>query len=292
MKSLGIIFLVLLAAAVALADSTINADNKYAYGANVGWINARGDITNGAVIGDFKCWGYMYGANIGWINLGNGLPTNGIRYSNTAANDFGVNHDGNGNLSGYAWGANIGWIRFETKYGKPKVALYTGNLSGYAWGANIGWISLSNAVANGFVRTDSFGEGPDTNGNNIPDDWEKDRAGNLSTLTLTGDYDNDGVLDPDEYRANTDPMNRDSFLGITALARSGNATTSEVTWASTPTRLYYVEKNTAMTNGAGWTDSGLGIEIPDPGATTVRAFADPAVPKRFFRVRAVRPPAP
>jgi len=219
MKSLGIIFLVLLAAAVALADSTINADNKYAYGANVGWINARGDITNGAVIGDFKCWGYMYGANIGWI-------------------------------------------------------------------------SLSNAVANGFVRTDSFGEGPDTNGNNIPDDWEKDRAGNLSTLTLTGDYDNDGVLDPDEYRANTDPMNRDSFLGITALARSGNATTSEVTWASTPTRLYYVEKNTAMTNGAGWTDSGLGIEIPDPGATTVRAFADPAVPKRFFRVRAVRPPAP
>ena len=128
----GILVFVVLAVSVPCrADSSINEANKYAYGANVGWINARGDITNGAVIGEFVCSSYLYGANIGWIHLGDGSPTNGVRYGNTSADDYGVNHDGLGNLSGYACGANVGWIVFETNYGKPKVNLLTGNMDGY-----------------------------------------------------------------------------------------------------------------------------------------------------------------
>jgi hypothetical protein len=34
------------------------------------------------------------------------------QYSNTSGTDYGVNHDGAGELFGYAWGANIGWIQF------------------------------------------------------------------------------------------------------------------------------------------------------------------------------------
>ena len=47
---------------------------------------------------------------MGWIHLGDGTPANGIRYQNNSASDYGVNHDGLGNLSGLAYGANIGWI--------------------------------------------------------------------------------------------------------------------------------------------------------------------------------------
>src|SRR5690348_5706383 len=82
----------------ARAATTIDAANKYAYGANIGWIDWRGDTNSGAVIGEYVCSGYVYSANVGWINLGNGSPTNGIQYQNVSANDFGVNHDGLGNL--------------------------------------------------------------------------------------------------------------------------------------------------------------------------------------------------
>src|SRR5215831_1880380 len=126
--------------------STIDPLNKFAWGANVGWMDWRGDTNHGAVIGDYVCSGYIYSANCGWINLGSGSPTNGIRYQNLGANDFGVNNDGLGNLRGYAYGANIGWINFENT-GAPKVDLRTGVLTGYVYSANCGWIGLSNAVA-------------------------------------------------------------------------------------------------------------------------------------------------
>jgi len=86
----------------AWAATTINPVNKYAYGANLGWMDWRGDTNSGAVIGEYVCSGYIYAANVGWINLGGGAPTNGIQYQNLAASDFGVNHDGLGNLRGFA----------------------------------------------------------------------------------------------------------------------------------------------------------------------------------------------
>ncbi|MFH0878216.1 MAG: hypothetical protein V2A34_00745 [Lentisphaerota bacterium] len=271
------------------ATSTINADHPYAYGANVGWINARGDVTNGVVIGEYTCSGFLFGANIGWISMGGGSPIDGIRYGNAAANDYGVNHDGSGGLSGFAYGANIGWIQFETNYGRPRVDLLTGNLSGYAYGANIGWISLSNAQA--FVRTDTIQPGADTNGNGIPDDWERDRAGNLTTLTSSNDYDNDTVLDPDEYRADTDPMTLSDHLHVVDYDLQGRST-STVAWASRPTRFYYIEKSDTLTNEATWVDSGLGLQSPDAGTISLRQFPDAGGPTRAYRVKAVRPLAP
>jgi len=148
------------------AATTIDSVNKFAYAANLGWVNWYADGANGAVIGDYVCAGYLYAANVGWINLGSGSPGNGIHYQNLAANDFGVNHDGLGNLRGLAYGANIGWINFETT-GAPTVDLKTGNLSGSVWSANCGWIGLSNAFA--FVQTDMIAPGADTDGDGIAD---------------------------------------------------------------------------------------------------------------------------
>ena len=73
------------------AATTIAAAYSFAYGANLGWMNCRGDVTNGAVVGEFVCSGSIYSANCGWISLGSGTPANGFSYANNSATDFGVN---------------------------------------------------------------------------------------------------------------------------------------------------------------------------------------------------------
>ena len=269
------------------ATSTINVTNRYAYGANVAWIDWRGDDgTNGAVIGEFVCSGYLYGANIGWIHLGSGSPTNGFAYSNLATNDYGVNHDGAGNLSGYAYGANIGWLNFEAQ-GAPKISLLTGNFSGSVYGANIGWISLSNAFA--FVQTDAFDPGPDSDLDGIPDAWEYKHAGDLITMDATTDNDGDGVKDIAEYVADTDPFNVADYLRIVRLSINSVGSTGTVTWTSHPTRLYQVESRVDLVAGSWTTNTPPGLVAPDAGTLTTRAVPDVAATKRFFRVQALLP---
>ena len=259
------------------AATTIDASNHYAYGANLGWMDWRGDTTNGAVPGEYVCSGYLYAANVGWINLGSGSPANGIRYQNNSAADFGVNHDGAGNLSGYAYGANIGWIAFATN-GAPQINLVTGNLSGSIYSANCGWISLSNTVAH--VQTDSLYPGPlDTNGLPIP--WELSNFGTTG-VNPNADPDHDGMSNLQEYYAGTDPNNGNSNLRITVYQYEPN---NAVTWSSVPTRLYNVQQTTNLTTQT-WVDSGLGLISPD-GAFTTRSVALTNSPTEFYRIRAV-----
>ncbi|MBN1269488.1 MAG: hypothetical protein JXB04_07875 [Kiritimatiellae bacterium] len=271
------------------AASNINDTNRYAYGANVGWVDWVGDSTNGAVVGQWFCHGYIYGANIGWIRLGDGSPDNGWQYSNAGADDYGVNHDGAGNLRGYAYGANVGWINFEEN-GAPKVDLVTGRLSGSAYGANIGWISLSNLYA--YVQADSIDTGRDSDGDNIPDTWEYMQVGSLTPLSRGADLDSDGVNDDEEYPADTNPNGDDmSYLRMSGI--DGTAGTNvDLTWESTETRLYAIEKAAGPTGETAWVDSGEGVMPPDPGSQTTRTITDDPATTRFYRVRAVVPLAP
>src|SRR5687767_10130203 len=87
-KAAGVLFSIAIAFN-AFAATTINPVNRFAYGANIGWIDWRGDVANGAVIGEFVCSGYIYAANVGWIHLGDGAPANGVRYLNLSGDDFG-----------------------------------------------------------------------------------------------------------------------------------------------------------------------------------------------------------
>src|SRR2546427_1766054 len=182
------------------AATTINLTNHFAYGANLGWMDWRGDTNSGAVIGEYVCSGYIYSANVGWIHLGSNAPANQIQYQNNSATDYGVNHDGLGNLRGFAYGANIGWVNFEN-LGAPKVDLVTGKLSGSVYSANCGWISLSNAFA--FVQADHIQSGADTDGDGIADAWEVTYTNTLTAFTATSDTDHDGVSDKNEYFADT-----------------------------------------------------------------------------------------
>jgi hypothetical protein len=280
----------------ALAATTINSANHFAYGANIGWIDWRGDVANGAVVGQFVCSGYIYGANVGWIHLGDGTPVNGIRYQNNSGADFGVNHDGAGNLRGFAYGANIGWLFFTNRaadgatYEGPKVDLLTGRLSGFVYGANVGWISLSNLFA--YVQTDSLPGGPDSDGDGLPDAWELIQASNLVTLNGAGDNDGDGVPNSQEYLADTHPLDPTSNLRITSFVASANGTANTITFTSRPTRVYEVQERTSLSVAPLWSDSGLGRVAPDAGVTTTRSFADTASQMRYFRVEASPPLSP
>ncbi len=266
------------------AGTTIDLVNRYAYGANLGWMDWVGDTNHGAVIGAYVCSGYIYSANVGWINLGSGSPANQIQYQNNSGTDFGVNDDGLGNLSGYAWGANIGWITFEQLYGQPKVNLRTGVLSGYVWSANCGWISLSNAAA--YVQTDTLSPGAlDSNG--LPIAWELTYFG-VTGLNPNADPTGKGMTIAQDYLAGTDPNNVNSVLRITGESLTSGGTSASLTWESVPTRFYYIQKNLNLATPS-WTDSGLGLVSPSAGSTTMAGFTDTNAPARFYRVEAVPP---
>ncbi len=275
---------ILSVACIAQAATTIDPVRPYAYGANIGWVNAAGDTANGAVIGEAFCSGYLYSANCGWISLGDGSPDNGQDYGNDSATDFGVNHDGLGNLTGYAYGANIGWINFEETYGQPKVDLMTGDLSGYVWGANVGWISLDSGKYG--VQTDSIAPGPDTDADGIPDWWEYARYGKLNWFTATGDRDEDGVSDLDEYRADTHPNDDTDFLYVTLDPTSG--ATNTLSWNTRPTRNYRLQTTTNLVTGT-WTNTPSGLIHTGSAEVSIDDTPAPNENARFYRVRAIRP---
>lgn len=212
MKKLILIASLLAVAVLVSASTNINSTNKASWGPNIGWINWRGDVAHGAVIGDYVLGGFIYGANVGWINLGDYNPVNHIHYQNNSKTDFGVNltklNVNTASLRGYAWGANIGWINFEDK-GNPTVDLKTRHLHGYAWGANVGWINLGELGVT--LAADSIAPGVDADGNGIPDAYEEMHFGTVG-VDPAGDPDADGLPNLQEYKDGTDPNFPDERL--------------------------------------------------------------------------------
>jgi hypothetical protein len=274
----------------AMAQSTINTTNKWAWSSGAGWINCRTDSTNGAIMGEYVCSGYWYSPTAGWIHLGNGSPSNGVYYATNSASDYGVNHDGKGHLSGYAWCASFGWINFgwtnnPDASDAPKVDLKTGVCSGYAWGGSLGWIGLSNMSA--YLETDLMSSGADANSNGIPDAWEIAETGstNLNILSPTNDYDGDTFTDYEEYIAGTSPTNRNDFLSMAGFSWL-SGTNLQLAWSSKETRLYRVEKKNNLFDN-NWVDSGFGLISSDSESNTVRQL--PIATQAFYRIKAVLP---
>ncbi|MHC1769936.1 MAG: hypothetical protein AB9869_37580 [Verrucomicrobiia bacterium] len=268
------------------AASTIDTGDRLAYGANLGWIDFHADTAHGAVMGEYVCAGFIYSPNVGWISLGSGLPANGIHYQNDSGTDFGVNHDGTGNLRGYAYGSNIGWVCFED-VGDPSIDLVTGRSSGFAWSANCGWISLASTTAH--VRTGTIQPGVSApNGLPIAWLWRHFQTTDIDPLA---DPDQDGMSHAEEYAADTDPNDGADSLRITHLGRRqgvhpGDPDQVELAWTSQPTRCYAVQSTTELGPGS-FADSDIAAE---PGRNSA-SFEVPSG-HQFFRMRAFRPLAP
>lgn len=282
------IYLACLAAAAygGTTNTTVDATNRWAWASPCGWINCRTDTTNGLVFGQFVCSGYMWSSGTGWINVGNGNPTNKVRYTNLSTNDYGINCYSNGLLRGYAWSPTYGWISFENT-GAPKVDFRTGVVSGYAWNSSLGWISFTNVT--GFLASDSIYAGADTNGNTIPDAWELTYTNVLGKIgtNSTMDLDGDGETDRDEYIAGTHPLDSSSYLRITGVTGFGG--TNDLTWTCVPTRTYLVETNTSLTGGSGWGPCGLGeISTNSISSATVRLPMESAT-NCFYRIKVFLP---
>lgn len=284
--------------------STSNTE-RFSYLANAGWVNWRWDTSSpgkGATVTAYCLSGFVYSANCGWIDLGDGTPQNGIQYQNQVVatqNDFGVNHDGNGNLSGYAYGANIGWINFgnpATWSNPPKINLANGQMSGYAYSANCGWMDLGN---NGTIRvkTDSI-EVKDADNDMIDDGWELTQLSNnsqpltLTTLTKTTDNDGDGETDLEEYLADTDPLNASDRFDILSLSITPPLASANIaiTWTSKTTRVYDISLST--TNLAPGSFSDLSSNIPGQADSTTASFGDTLPRNKFWNVEAKLPLSP
>jgi hypothetical protein len=280
--------MVLLLPLAAVAQSTIDATQKYAWDANTGWINFRPSAADGVVAGEAFCSGYAYSGNLGWIHFGDGTPTNGHTYGNSDEVDYGVNHDGEGNLSGYAYSANTGWIHFgwaaASDSNRPRINLLTGAFAGYAYGANTGWINLGS----GYLETDSL-SAPDTDGDGMADAWERARFRSLASMGPGSNQDGDPATDLQEYLAGTSPSDAGDFLEIVSQVKTSSGATlgAATTKAS---RLYSIWSATPLpTGGSGlWTQISPAPVLGNGGALTMPVtHADDA--QRYYRVEARRP---
>ena len=158
---MALVLATLLGAVVSLVAAEtidpVNTQAQYAWGENIGWINAEpsGNGGPGVTVSGLKLTGYMWSENAGWINLNcsnNALCT-------PANKNWGVYNNGVGLLTGYAWAENLGWISFSCQ-NKQSTCAGTGNygvtidpvtgvFSGKAWSENAGWIVFDYTVPGG-----------------------------------------------------------------------------------------------------------------------------------------------
>ena len=261
--------------------TTIHPENAYAYGGNVGWLNLRGDVTQGASLGLFFSTGFIWSPQVGWILLGSGTPSNGWHYTNDSVSDWGVNHDGEGGLTGFAYGSNIGWLNFGHGISgyEPRVDLGTGVLSGYVWGANIGWISLSNSFVS--VQTEVLASGADSTVAGVPVAWvamKQDDIADLSDDQIRQYYAwDENPTSPTTARiSHITPVDSDGVDGIA------------IAWSARSTRLYKVEMSGDIMNRDAWEDAGFGLLGGVNGLLT-QPIPIQGVSRTYFRIRPVVP---
>ena len=175
-----------------------NDNSQFAWGENVGWINAEpsGNGGPGVTVSGTKLTGYMYGENIGWINLN---CVNNATCASTG--NYGVTNDGAGKLGGYAWAENIGWISFSCQ-NTPATCATTGNygvtispatglFAGKAYSENAGWIVFDYTTSAATrIKTDD-GDGVPGASDNCPFDANADQKNTDAAPLITAGAPND-----------------------------------------------------------------------------------------------------
>ncbi len=277
-----------------LHKSTLGSDLKgrWAYAENGAWLDGHWDTGapdggKGVKVSEHILAGQAYAGNLGWISLGDGSPEDGIRYTNLGE-DFGVNVDlSTGQVRGQGYGCNIGWVLFEEK-GNPRLDVQSGCFLGYAYSANCGWINLAPKRGEIGWKTVSLDSGPDRDGDGLPDPWELEQAGDLTTLTGWGDHDLDGVSDEQEHVAGTDPTDAQSHLLLWVEKSPGGVL---VAWTSQASRIYTLF-STGDLQTWGKVPEVVGVPGDPAGTMGYEMSGLEGTPRRFWRVEATLPFGP
>jgi hypothetical protein len=149
------------------------------------------------------------------------------------------------------------------------------------------WLNNGNPPFNGLeseVIVDGFEfQGTDTDGDGMPDWWERAHDLNYTNATDAAlDDDGDGFTNLQEYLAGTDPANPASALRITAVEVVG--LDNRITFTSAADESYEVQSTPGL-SPASWgavtqnvAGTGSAIQVIDPGGAT-------NAPGYFYRVR-------
>ncbi len=127
--------------------------------------------------------------------------------------------------------------------------------------------------------------GADTDGDGLPDSWERIHFGGLSR-DGTGDFDGDNASDRLEYLAGTSPSDENSlFRG--SIVRSVSPGELVIAWVADPGQTYQLQSSESL-EAPVWTNLGDPMVVNDTtGRLTIQSSA--AIGRRFYRVVAIRP---
>ena len=90
---------------------------------------------------------------------------------------------------------------------------------------------------------------PDSDGDGLPDAWERQHFPGLGTMGPGTDYDQDGQSDRDEYWAGTHPRDEASCFRATHVQQAATANGFVVRWFSASNKTYELYRSTNLMSG-------------------------------------------
>jgi hypothetical protein len=196
--------------------------------------------------------------------------------------------EGNGNyvatwlnsaISGLTGNASLGTLTVQIPAGASSSAGYAVHFD-HASASPNGLAAFPKKTRTGLITLSSRSASSWNDG--IPDSWRLRYFGSVYNLlsAATGDADGDTANNWAEYKAGTDPNDRNSVLRLASSKPIGSNEPFVVRWPSVADKLYVIERSAALFGGA-WvpvsTNNGTGSDMqfqdPDTGGT------------RFYRVR-------
>jgi hypothetical protein len=122
----------------------------------------------------------------------------------------------------------------------------------------------------------------DTDGDEMPNDWEVEFFGSETGVVASADFDGDGYTNLDEFRLGSDPTNSASHLNLSVAASGGGAL---ISCSTAPGRVYIIEYTDSL-SPADWRLLG---GFAGTGATGHHEDTDYAS-GRYYRMRVIIPP--
>lgn len=125
----------------------------------------------------------------------------------------------------------------------------------------------------------------DTNLDGLPDAWEIAHFGSISKYTWSDDPDHDGFNNLQEYQADTDPLDSNSYLRMTGASLAGPGRL--IRWQGGVQATQYLERSgTLYGSNTIWAD----IFTSSPPTAITSTYTDLFSPSNtiFYRIRATR----